>query len=66
MNNLTKTKTVLLISTGIFIIALAQIVSHFVNSGEDYDFAIGAVQGLALGLMIIALINGNFKNKASH
>lgn len=66
MNNLTKSKTLLMIAVGIFIIAIAQITNHFVNIGEQYDFAIGAVEGLGLGLMIIALINGNFKKKVSH
>ncbi len=66
MNNLTKTKTLLFISAGIFIIAIAQFANHFLNISENYDFAIGLMEGLGLGVMLIALIKGNFKKKVSN
>jgi len=66
VNKLTRTRTLLLISAVVFIIAIAQLVSHFINISEKYDFAIGLIEGLGLGLMVIALTKGSLRKKISH
>ena len=66
MKNLNRTKTLILISTGIFIIAIAQIANRYLNIPENYDFTIGILQGLGLGLILSALIKGKFKKQASN
>ncbi|WP_282019193.1 hypothetical protein [Salegentibacter mishustinae] len=66
MNKLTRTKTLLLISSGIFIIAIAGLANHFLNISETYDFALGLTNGLGFGLMVIALIKGNLKKQISN
>ncbi|APU67591.1 hypothetical protein GRFL_0867 [Christiangramia flava JLT2011] len=33
------------------------------NANESYDFLIGLLEGLGIGLMIFAIIRGRFKDK---
>ena len=60
MKSLTKRKTITLLCSGIFIISIAQLVTHFslIN-----DFVKGAAFGVGIGVLVIALISGNFKTQ---
>ena len=65
MKNLTRKRTLLLIATGIFIIALSQIVFRYATKTTSFDFLLGAMEGLGIGLIIVALIKGSFKKITS-
>ncbi len=62
MKELTKKKTYIFIAIGFVIIAFAQIVSRYFTENDSYGFVYGMIQGLGIGLIIIALINGKLKN----
>lgn len=63
MKNLTRTKTLILIASGLFIIALAQIIFRYINVSDSYDFLLGLMEGSGLGLIIYALIKGKIKEE---
>tara|TARA_R110001606_G_C15141686_1_gene624636 strand:- start:365 stop:550 length:186 start_codon:yes stop_codon:yes gene_type:complete len=58
MKKITKRKSVLLLSTGLFVIAISQLLTHYV---EVSDVANGAFFGIGFGLMLTATIFGKFK-----
>ncbi|MDN3665580.1 hypothetical protein ACFFU1_16505 [Algibacter miyuki] len=58
MKKITKKKTLILLSIGMFVIATSQIFSQFM---ELSDFAKGSFMGIGLGLLLTALIIGNFR-----
>jgi len=58
MKKITKTKSLILIAIGIFVIASSQIVSHYVKLS---DFTNGSFIGIGIGLLLIGLIFGNLK-----
>lgn len=58
MKKITKKKTLILISTGMFVIAASQIFSQFI---ELTDLAKGSFMGIGIGLLLTSMIFGNFK-----
>lgn len=58
MKKTTKSKALLLIPIGMFVIAASQVFSHYL---ELPDFAKGSFVGIGIGLLIIALIYGSFR-----
>ncbi|EPR73570.1 hypothetical protein ADIWIN_1600 [Winogradskyella psychrotolerans RS-3] len=58
MKTITKKKTLLLISIGIFVVAMSQIFSQLT---ELPDIATGSFIGIGIGLLLTGLIFGNFK-----
>ncbi|WP_405576893.1 hypothetical protein [Winogradskyella sp. Asnod2-B02-A] len=58
MKKITKRRTLILISFGMFVIATSQIFSHFI---ELSDLMKGAFTGIGIGLLLTSLIFGNFK-----
>ena len=58
MKIITKRRTLILISFGMFVIATSQIFSHFI---ELSDLMKGASTGIGIGLLLTSLIFGNFK-----
>jgi hypothetical protein len=58
MKKITKRKALFLLSIGMFVIATAQIFSHYF---ELPDFAKGSFIGIGIGLLLTSLIFGNFK-----
>jgi len=58
MKKITKKQTLILLSIGMFVIAIFQIFSQFI---ELSDFAKGSFTGVGLGLLLTSLIFGNFK-----
>jgi len=58
MKTITKKKTLLLISIGIFVVAMSQIFSQLT---ELPDIAKGSFTGIGIGLLLTGLIFGNFK-----
>ena len=58
MKKITKKQTLILLSIGMFVIAISQIFSQFI---ELSDFAKGSFMGVGLGLLLTSLIFGNFK-----
>ncbi|WP_458625930.1 hypothetical protein [Winogradskyella sp. PC D3.3] len=58
MKTITKKKTLLLISIGIFVVAISQIFSQLT---ELPDLAKGSFIGIGIGLLLTGLIFGNFK-----
>ncbi|QRM90367.1 hypothetical protein FG167_14345 [Lacinutrix sp. WUR7] len=58
MKKTTKRKALLLIPIGMFVIAASQVFSHYFALP---DFAKGSFVGIGIGLLIIALIYGNFR-----
>ncbi|MGA8853411.1 MAG: hypothetical protein WB492_04460 [Christiangramia sp.] len=65
MKNLTRKRTLLLIAIGLFVIAIGQIIFRYTIDTKAYDFLLGAIEGLGIGLMIVALIKGSFKKTTS-
>ena len=58
MKKITKRRTVILISIGMFISAISQIFSQFM---EFTDLVKGSFMGIGIGVLLIAIIYGNFK-----
>jgi len=58
MKKITKRKTLLLISIGMFVIATSQIFSQFM---ELTDLMKGSFIGIGIGLLITSMVFGNFK-----
>lgn len=58
MKTITKKKTLILISIGIFVVATSQIFSQLM---ELPDLAKGSFIGIGIGLLLTAMIFGNFK-----
>jgi hypothetical protein len=58
MKKITKRKSVLLLSTGLFVIAISQLLTHYV---EVSDVTNGSLIGIGFGLLLTALIFGSFK-----
>lgn len=58
MKKITKRKSIILMSFGLFVIATSQIFSHLL---ELPDFAKGSFIGIGIGLLLTATIFGNFK-----
>ena len=58
MKKITKRKTLIILSTGLFVIAISQIVGHFVSLN---DFTKGSLLGIGIGLLVTSLTIGNFK-----
>lgn len=53
-----KRKSLILLSSGMFVIAISQILSHFV---ELPDLAKGLFIGIGIGMLLLAIIFGNRK-----
>jgi hypothetical protein len=53
-----KRKSLILLSSGIFVIAISQIISRFV---ELPDLAKGLFIGIGIGMLLLAIIFGNRK-----
>ncbi len=62
MKELTKKRTYIFITLGVIIIAISRIVFRYVIENDSFDFAFGMIQGLGIGLIVIALINGKLKD----
>lgn len=62
MNGITKRKALVLISIGMSIISFAQIISLYV---EISDLTRGSFIGIGVGMLLVALIKGNFKSARS-
>ena len=58
MKNITKRKSLILMSIGMFVIAVSQILSHFV---ELPDLTKGLFFGIGIGMLLLAIIFNNFK-----
>ncbi|WP_373058135.1 hypothetical protein [Zunongwangia sp. H14] len=58
MSKITKPKSLTLISSGMFIIALSQILSHYI---ELPDFLQGLLMGIGIALLLLAVSLGKFK-----
>ena len=58
MKKTTKRKSLILMSIGMFVIAVSQIFSHFV---EFPDLTKGLFFGIGIGMLLLAIIIGNFK-----
>ncbi|UMB61181.1 hypothetical protein MHL31_03005 [Lutibacter sp. A80] len=58
MKKITKRKTLILLSIGMFVIAASQIFSQYFVLP---DFAKGSFIGIGIGLVLMSLILGNFK-----
>ncbi|MCX2679955.1 hypothetical protein OOZ15_08410 [Galbibacter sp. EGI 63066] len=58
MKKITKRKTLILISVGMFVIATSQILSQFI---ELTDLAKGSFMGIGIGLLLTSMVFGNFK-----
>ena len=56
MKKIINRKSVILMSSGIFIIAVSQIFSHFV---ELPDLTKGLFFGIGIGMLLLAIIIGN-------
>ena len=59
MKKIVKRKSLILMLTGMFVLAASQIFSHFVqfpNLGKGLLFGIG------IGMLLLATIFGNFRN----
>lgn len=63
MNSITKKKSLILLSMGLFLIAFTQIFSHYV---ELPDLAKGSFTGIGIGILLIALTLGKFKSAHSN
>ncbi len=63
MSDITRKKTFLFIITGIILLIITQLLNRILNANESYDFLIGLLEGLGIGLMIFAIIRGRFKDK---
>lgn len=58
MKKITKRNSIILMSSGMFIIAASQVFLHFL---ELADFAKGSFLGIGFGLLILALAFRNYK-----
>ena len=58
MKKTTKRKSLILMSFGMFVIAVSQIFSHFIKFP---DLAKGLFFGFGIGMLLLATICGNFK-----
>lgn len=64
MKNLNQNATYLLIALGLGLIATSRITGHYLNS-DSYDFLLGAIGGVGIGLLIVAIMNGKFRKSKS-
>ena len=58
MQKLTRGKALILLSIGMFVIATSQVFSHYF---ELADLAKGSFIGIGIGLLLSAMIFGNFR-----
>ncbi|MFS4466771.1 hypothetical protein [Maribacter sp. 2210JD10-5] len=58
MKKITKRKTLILLSIGMFVIAASRVFSQYY---EVSDLAKGSFVGIGIGLLFMSLIFGNFK-----
>ena len=58
MKKITKRKTLILISTGMLVIATSQLFSQFM---EFTDLMKGIFMGVGIGLLLTSMIFGDFK-----
>ncbi|MBJ2175867.1 hypothetical protein JBL43_16555 [Aureibaculum sp. A20] len=58
MKKTTKRKSLILLSVGLLVIATAQIAAQYVTLS---DLAKGSFIGIGIGLLLTALLFGNFK-----
>lgn len=58
MKKKAKKKSLVLLSIGLFVIAVSQILSHFVGLP---DLAKGSFVGIGIGMLLLATILGNLK-----
>lgn len=58
MKKIINRKSVILMSSGIFIIAVSQIFSHFV---ELPDLTKGLFFGIGIGMLLLAIIFGKYR-----
>ena len=58
MKNITKRKTLILMSIGLFVVSASQIFFQFV---ELTDLMKGTFMGIGIGLISTSIIFGNFK-----
>ena len=58
MKKIINRKSLILMSIGIFVIAVSQIFSHFVKLP---DLTKGLFFGIGIGMLLLAIIIGNFK-----
>ncbi|WP_299838526.1 hypothetical protein [uncultured Tenacibaculum sp.] len=58
MKRITKRKTLILLSIGMFVIANQHVLSQYF---ELPDFTKGSITGIGIGLLLTSLIFGNFK-----
>nr|WP_309755717.1 hypothetical protein [Flavobacterium sp.] len=58
MKKIINRKSVILMSSGMFIIAVSQIFSHFV---ELPDFTKGLFFGIGIGMLLLAIIFGKYR-----
>ncbi|GAA4242705.1 MULTISPECIES: hypothetical protein [Winogradskyella] len=60
MKTITKKKTLILLSIGIFMIAVSQTLSHYIHLT---DLGKGSTIGIGIGLLLTALFFGNLKTR---
>lgn len=58
MKKVSKKNALILMTTGMFVIATSQIITHFVSVP---DFMKGTFLGIGIGLLILSVTFGNFK-----
>ncbi len=58
MKKISKTRTLILLTFGLFVIAFSQIVSHF---NSITDLTKGLFMGIGFGLMLTSIFFGKFK-----
>ncbi|WP_299715128.1 hypothetical protein [uncultured Tenacibaculum sp.] len=58
MKRITKRKTLILLSIGMFVIATQQVLSQYF---QLTDFTKGSFTGVGIGLLLTSLFFGNFK-----
>ena len=58
MKKTTKRKALILISSGLFVIATSQVFSHYIALP---DFVLGVLMGVGIGLLLTATIFGTLK-----
>ncbi|WP_271769787.1 hypothetical protein [Aquimarina algiphila] len=63
MNRITKRKSRILLSIGMFAIASTQIISQYIGIS---DLTRGSLTGIGIGMLLIGLIFGNFRSAYSN
>lgn len=58
MKKISKKNALILMTTGMFVIAISQVITHFV---ELPDLAKGSFVGIGIGLLILSVTFRNFK-----